>query len=217
MGCNRCSNQLSGSDRDSSGSGVCRRRQLVQERWRRKWRVGQHTVPHRHVLPPLLLLWHLSVNTPPTPRAPRQEYTNYHFDVAPAHLQGALDRLAQFFVKPLFLVRLLRHEGRGVGGQGASWLGGAAAVHVPLCACMYACVCVPLCACVYACVCPLCACMCVCACVNALRSVCVSLCPCVPVCIRPAPLSVRCRRSTVSSRACSSQTTPGWHSSCATR
>jgi hypothetical protein len=33
-----------------------------------------------------------------------QEYTNYHFDVAPAHLEGALDRLAQFFVKPLFLV-----------------------------------------------------------------------------------------------------------------
>jgi len=26
-----------------------------------------------------------------------QEYTNYHFDVAPAHLEGALDRLAQFF------------------------------------------------------------------------------------------------------------------------
>lgn len=35
-----------------------------------------------------------------------QEYTNYHFDVAPAHLEGALDRLAQFFVKPLFLVSL---------------------------------------------------------------------------------------------------------------
>lgn len=34
-----------------------------------------------------------------------QEYTNYHFDVAPAHLEGALDRLAQFFVEPLFLVR----------------------------------------------------------------------------------------------------------------
>lgn len=48
------------------------------------------------------------VKTPPSllPHpGPPQEYTNYHFDVAPAHLQGALDRLAQFFVKPLFLVR----------------------------------------------------------------------------------------------------------------
>ncbi len=30
-----------------------------------------------------------------------QEYTNYHFEVAPAHLRGALERFAQFFVAPL--------------------------------------------------------------------------------------------------------------------
>ena len=30
-----------------------------------------------------------------------QEYTNYHFDVAPGHLRGALERFAQFFVAPL--------------------------------------------------------------------------------------------------------------------
>lgn len=33
-----------------------------------------------------------------------QEFTNYHFDVAPAALEGALDRFAQFFVAPLFQV-----------------------------------------------------------------------------------------------------------------
>lgn len=36
---------------------------------------------------------------------PAQEFTNYHFEVAPAHLEGALDRFAQFFVAPLFKVR----------------------------------------------------------------------------------------------------------------
>ncbi|EFJ45023.1 hypothetical protein VOLCADRAFT_94734 [Volvox carteri f. nagariensis] len=30
-----------------------------------------------------------------------QEVTNYHFEVAPAHLAGALDRFAQFFIAPL--------------------------------------------------------------------------------------------------------------------
>eukprot|EP00882_Tetradesmus_deserticola_P020972 GHRQ01022665.1.p1 GENE.GHRQ01022665.1~~GHRQ01022665.1.p1 ORF type:complete len:274 (+),score=115.83 GHRQ01022665.1:417-1238(+) len=33
------------------------------------------------------------------------EFTNYHFEVAPAHLEAALDRFAQFFVAPLFQVR----------------------------------------------------------------------------------------------------------------
>lgn len=31
-----------------------------------------------------------------------EEHTNYFFDVAPEHLEGALDRFAQFFIKPLF-------------------------------------------------------------------------------------------------------------------
>ena len=30
------------------------------------------------------------------------ENTNYHFEVLPAHLPGALDRFAQFFIAPLF-------------------------------------------------------------------------------------------------------------------
>ena len=32
----------------------------------------------------------------------KPEHTNYHFDVAPPHLGGALDRFAQFFLAPLF-------------------------------------------------------------------------------------------------------------------
>eukprot|EP00878_Enallax_costatus_P039143 GHUV01044684.1.p1 GENE.GHUV01044684.1~~GHUV01044684.1.p1 ORF type:complete len:210 (+),score=62.21 GHUV01044684.1:129-758(+) len=35
------------------------------------------------------------------------EFTNYHFDVAPGALHGALDRFAQFFVAPLFQVGLV--------------------------------------------------------------------------------------------------------------
>lgn len=81
----------------------------MQERWkwRRKQGYCQRTESRRNVLPPLLFLWHLSTPLLPSSHTPGplQEYTNYHFDVAPAHLQGALDRLAQFFVKPLFLVR----------------------------------------------------------------------------------------------------------------
>lgn len=30
------------------------------------------------------------------------DYTDYYFDVTPDHLDGALDRFAQFFLKPLF-------------------------------------------------------------------------------------------------------------------
>ncbi len=30
------------------------------------------------------------------------EHTNYYFDVSPQHLEGAVDRFAQFFLKPLF-------------------------------------------------------------------------------------------------------------------
>lgn len=53
--------------------------------------------PYSHLCVDHLLCWAVPCT---------QEYTNYHFDVAPAHLEGALDRLAQFFVKPLFLVSL---------------------------------------------------------------------------------------------------------------
>jgi hypothetical protein len=52
-----------------------------------------------------------------------QEYTNYHFDVAPAHLEGALDRLAQFFVEPLFLVRRTHSTPQHSMAQHTAWLG----------------------------------------------------------------------------------------------
>jgi hypothetical protein len=53
---------------------------------------GAASAPYAAVLP-LIACWAL------------QEFTNYHFEVAPAHLEGALDRFAQFFVAPLFQVR----------------------------------------------------------------------------------------------------------------
>jgi hypothetical protein len=53
-----------------------------------------HTRTHAH--------WTLAALRDP---APTQEYTNYHFEVAPASLHGALERFAQFFVAPLFQVR----------------------------------------------------------------------------------------------------------------
>ena len=31
-----------------------------------------------------------------------EEFTNYYFDVAPAHLADALDHFSQFFIAPLF-------------------------------------------------------------------------------------------------------------------
>jgi len=41
-----------------------------------------------------------------------QESTNYHFEVAPAALRGALDRFAQFFLSPLCLEGSLEREVR---------------------------------------------------------------------------------------------------------
>jgi secreted Zn-dependent insulinase-like peptidase len=41
---------------------------------------------------------------------PIQESTNYHFEVAPKALPGALDRFAQFFISPLYLEGSLERE-----------------------------------------------------------------------------------------------------------
>ncbi|WIA37472.1 hypothetical protein OEZ86_014388 [Tetradesmus obliquus] len=45
------------------------------------------------------------------------EFTNYHFEVAPAHLEGALDRFAQFFVAPLFKAGALEREVQAVDSE----------------------------------------------------------------------------------------------------
>ena len=41
-----------------------------------------------------------------------QEYTNYHFEVAPEALHEALDRFAQFFISPLCKADSLEREVR---------------------------------------------------------------------------------------------------------
>ena len=41
---------------------------------------------------------------------PLQEYTNYHFDVQPCALRGALERFSQFFVSPLLRPDALERE-----------------------------------------------------------------------------------------------------------
>ena len=40
------------------------------------------------------------------------DHTNYYFDVSPAHLEGALDRFAQFFLAPLFTATATDREVR---------------------------------------------------------------------------------------------------------
>src|SRR5690606_13984295 len=42
------------------------------------------------------------------------EHTNYFFDVNCAHLEGALDRFAQFFICPLFLEGCTEREMQAV-------------------------------------------------------------------------------------------------------
>ncbi len=50
-----------------------------------------------------------------------QELTNYHFEVSPPHLAGALDRFAQFFTAPLCNEGSMEREVRAgavrAGGQ----------------------------------------------------------------------------------------------------
>ncbi|MBT6277751.1 MAG: peptidase M16, partial [Chromatiales bacterium] len=48
------------------------------------------------------------------------EHTNYHFDVKVSALQGALDRLARFFVEPLFDERYVERERLAVQAEYAS-------------------------------------------------------------------------------------------------
>jgi len=46
-----------------------------------------------------------------------EEHTNYFFDVSPEHLEGALDRFAQFFIKPLFNESGAQREMRAVDSE----------------------------------------------------------------------------------------------------
>ena len=48
---------------------------------------------------------------------PLQEYTNYHFDVKPNALHGALDRFAQFFIDPLCKADALEREVMAVDNE----------------------------------------------------------------------------------------------------
>jgi hypothetical protein len=69
------------------------------------------------------------MHPPPNPPPhPPQEYTNYHFEVAPGHLRGALERFAQFFVAPLCKQSAMEREAspRG-GGDGWGWPEGCVA------------------------------------------------------------------------------------------
>lgn len=58
-----------------------------------------------------------------------QEYTNYHFEVNPKALSGALDRFAQFFVAPLCKADALQREVQAVDNE---FIGGCIWPPVPL-------------------------------------------------------------------------------------
>lgn len=49
------------------------------------------------------------------------EYTTYHFKVASPHLEGALDRFAQFFVKPLFEPSCVEREMNAVDSESTNY------------------------------------------------------------------------------------------------
>ena len=46
-----------------------------------------------------------------------QEFTNYHFDVKPEALRGALERFSQFFIAPLCKADALEREVNAVHNE----------------------------------------------------------------------------------------------------
>lgn len=60
-----------------------------------------------------------------------QEYTNYHFDVKPIALYGALDRFAQFFINPLCKADALEREVMAVDNEFTGALPGLFLPRVP--------------------------------------------------------------------------------------
>ena len=47
------------------------------------------------------------------------DHTNYHFEINPTHLEGALDRFAQFFIAPLFNQEFVSRELKAVDSEHA--------------------------------------------------------------------------------------------------
>lgn len=45
------------------------------------------------------------------------EFTNFHFEVSPAHLVEALDHFAQFFISPLFTISATDRELNAVNNE----------------------------------------------------------------------------------------------------
>ena len=58
-----------------------------------------------------------------------QEFTNYHFDVKPNALYGALDRFAQFFIDPLCKADALEREVVAVDNE---FSGKAPSTYLPI-------------------------------------------------------------------------------------
>ncbi len=80
-----------------------------------------HNISRATLLHPLLPLPQ-SIMLVPTAQAHRstetmQEFTNYHFDVKPNALYGALDRFAQFFIDPLCKADALEREVMAVDNE----------------------------------------------------------------------------------------------------
>lgn len=64
-----------------------------------------------------------------------QEFTNYHFEVKPDALYGALDRFAQFFIAPLCKAEALEREVQAVNNEfvGKSLTFSLVSKHTELC------------------------------------------------------------------------------------
>lgn len=45
------------------------------------------------------------------------DHTNFYFDITPAHMEGAMDRFAQFFLKPLFTESMTAREVNAVNSE----------------------------------------------------------------------------------------------------
>lgn len=65
----------------------------------------------------LLMAHKACVNASMNMHVMMQEFTNYHFDVKPNALYGALDRFAQFFIDPLCKADALEREVMAVDNE----------------------------------------------------------------------------------------------------
>jgi len=74
----------------------------------------------------------LSSNSGSSNACTEEEATTYHFDCAPAALEGALDRFAQFFVAPLIKADALEREVQAVDNEFSGVLQSDACRHLQL-------------------------------------------------------------------------------------